>query len=401
MNNILKYIIIGTLFLGLGLGGGYQIGKYAIDFNTSKNIHKKEVSFEKKPSISNISVEGYASIVESPRKAVVNVFSEKIVRNISPWDFFFRDFSDNDEFQFPQIPQRTRRERSLGSGVIISENGYILTNNHVINGADKIFIALSSDEEQDNKQNSNNEIEAKLIGADSQTDLALLKIEKNDLPFIPFADSDNARIGDIVFAIGNPFGIGQTVTMGIISAKRKENLGVTPYDYFIQTDAAINPGNSGGALIDSEGNLIGISTALFSKSGGYQGIGLAVPSNTAQRIADSLKQNGKVKRPYLGISVIDLNEDINPITIEFLNKGYKEGALVLKVQPGGKAYSVGVKPGTLVNNINGKQVKSSEELIRFALKLKEGEEVKLKADVLDLQKGNITKKEFSFIPEVK
>jgi serine protease Do len=260
---------------------------------------------------------------------------------------------------------------------------------------------LSSEEEQDNKQNSNNEIEAKLIGADSQTDLALLKIEKNDLPFIPFADSDNARIGDIVFAIGNPFGIGQTVTMGIISAKRKENLGVTPYDYFIQTDAAINPGNSGGALIDSEGNLIGISTALFSKSGGYQGIGLAVPSNTAQRIADSLKQNGKVKRPYLGISVIDLNEDINPITIEFLNKGYKEGALVLKVQPGGKADSVGIKPGTLVNNINGKQIKSSEELIRFALKLKEDEEVKLKADVLDLQKGNITKKEFSFIPEVK
>jgi len=211
--------------------------------------------------------------------AVVNISTLRVYRTPeglppSPlWqDPFFREFFGEDFFRFFGIP-RERVERSLGSGVIVSEDGYILTNHHVIANASRIVVGLSD----------RREFEAKVVGTDPTTDIALLKIDARRLPFLPFGDSEKTQVGDIVLAIGNPFGIGQTVTMGIVSAKGRSNMGLVDYEDFIQTDAAINPGNSGGALINLEGELIGINTAIVSRTGGYQGIGFAVPSNLARR----------------------------------------------------------------------------------------------------------------------
>jgi len=263
---------------------------------------------------------------------------------------------------------------------LISADGFILTNSHVISGAEKIFVAFTDGKE----------IEAKLIGQDNKTDLALLKVEGNNVPYLAFGDSDQLEVGDVVLAIGNPFGIGQTVTMGIVSAKGRENLGILDYEDFIQTDAAINPGNSGGALIDGNGHLVGINTALFSRSGGYQGIGFSVPSNLARKIAEELKQNGKIKRSYLGVSVVNLQEVNNPLTMYLRENGYT-GALVIKVEANGPADKAGIKTGTLISKINGAPVQSAESLFKLVSQSSPDKTLEVEAQLIDLQTGKVNK----------
>ncbi|HEY9886050.1 MAG TPA: trypsin-like peptidase domain-containing protein [Vampirovibrionales bacterium] len=387
----LKPIIAICLSLGLGFGLGYGLSfslsktNQLLQTNSSANISQ---------SRSNISLthSSYAKAVSKASPAVVNVFSEKVVTNVSPIQMFFGDIFERRGYGI-QPPKR--RQQSLGSGVVISSDGYILTNNHVISGADKIQIVLNKDKDKEQ------ELEAKVIGSDEKTDLALLKIKANNLPYLKFADSDKASVGDVVLALGNPFGIGQTVTMGIISAKKRENLGILDFEDFLQTDAAINPGNSGGALIDPSGELLGINTALYSRSGGYQGISFAVPSNLAQSIAQQLKTSGKVKRSYLGVSVINLEEYPNPYSPFFLKEGFTEGALILNILEGGPADLAGLKVGTLIQEVSGKKIKTSEQLFKIVSQTKPETALKIKAYILNPESKRIKEEIFSVKPSTE
>jgi S1-C subfamily serine protease len=236
----------------------------------------------------------FAPVVQKVMPSVVNIFSSRKVatdtRNLEQFfeEPLFRRFL-GDQFRQPLIP-RERQERSLGSGVIISSDGYIVTNNHVIDGGTDIKVSL----------NDRSEYPARVVGTDSKTDLAVLKIDKTGLPALPLGDSSKVQVGDVVLAIGNPFGVGQTVTMGIVSATGRD-LGIEDYEDFIQTDAAINPGNSGGALVGAEGGLIGINTAIMSRSGGNQGVGFAIPAGMARNVTDQIIKGGKVSRAFLGV----------------------------------------------------------------------------------------------------
>ncbi|MCX6923437.1 MAG: trypsin-like peptidase domain-containing protein [Verrucomicrobia bacterium] len=245
--------------------------------------------------------------------------------------FWRRFFGDQFGRQMPNRQFNVPRPHGLGSGVIVSKDGYILTNNHVVDNADSLHVTL-----QDGR-----EFTAKVIGRDPKSDVAVIKIEANDLPAVPMADSDKVQVGDIVLAIGNPFGVGQTVTTGIVSATGRGNLGIEDYEDFIQTDAAINPGNSGGALVDVEGRLIGINTAIFSGSGGNQGIGFAIPSDLARNVMDSLVKYGHVTRGYLGLMI----QDVNPALAKEFGLKENSGALIGDVVPNGPADKAGLKNG--------------------------------------------------------
>ncbi|HUR45876.1 MAG TPA: DegQ family serine endoprotease [Candidatus Saccharimonadales bacterium] len=239
------------------------------------------------------------------------------------------------------------RQRGLGSGVIVSKDGYILTNNHVVENADEVKVAL----------NDGREFIAKVIGTDPKTDIAIVKVDAKDLPAINIADSDRIEVGDLALAIGNPFGVGQTVTMGMISAVGRGNLGLD-YEDFIQTDAAINPGNSGGALVDAEGRLIGINTAILSRSGGNQGIGFAVPANLARSVMESLVKDGKVVRGFMGVNI----QDLTPALAKEFNLKDNNGAVVSDVSPRSPAEKAGVKSGDVITAFNGKEVRDSRHL---------------------------------------
>ncbi|MDD5350411.1 MAG: Do family serine endopeptidase [Chthoniobacteraceae bacterium] len=284
----------------------------------------------------------FAPVVEKAAPSVVSIHTAKTVRVPRG----LRDF-----FGIPGAGQE--RERGLGSGVIVSEDGFILTNRHVIEAADEISVRLAGGNEAGAKS-----YKAQKIGADPGTDIAVLKIEAKGLRVLPFADSDKARVGDIVLAVGTPFGLTQTVTMGIVSGMGRGGMGIVDYENFIQTDASINPGNSGGALVDMEGRLLGINTAIFSRTGGNQGIGFAVPSNLAQEVWKSIRQNGRVIRGYLGTV-------IQPVTPELAAAfGLKEpsGALVADVAPGSPAEKAGLSHGDVIVAIDGKKVEAPREL---------------------------------------
>jgi serine protease Do len=300
----------------------------------------------------------YAPVVKKAAPSVVNIYSTRTVReqprrnpfrNIPP---MFQQFFDN---QFPQGDQqpRERKEEGLGSGVIISPDGYILTANHVVNGADEIKVSIANDDKK--------EYTAKVIGTDPQTDVAVLKIDAKDLPAITLADSDQLEIGDVVLAIGNPFGVGQTVTMGIISGLGRHGYGINGangYENFIQTDAAINPGNSGGALVDAEGRLIGINTWIATSSGGSEGVGFAVPVNMARRSMERLISSGKVTRGYLGISPQDITSGL----AQQFNLASQNGALVGDVFPGTPAEKAGIKSGDVILAFNGADISDAHGL---------------------------------------
>nr|WP_216071450.1 trypsin-like peptidase domain-containing protein [Acinetobacter haemolyticus] len=290
-------------------------------------------------------VVSYNAAVKVAAPAVVNIFTtQKIKQPNHPLlnDPVFREFFGN------QIPQQPKNENSLGSGVIVRADGYILTNNHVIAQAEQIVVAL-----YDGRR-----AEAKVIGTDPDTDLAVIKIELDKLPVLPFKLSGN-EVGDVVLAIGNPFGVGQTVTQGIISATGRSDLGINTYEDFIQTDAAINPGNSGGALIDVAGNLIGVNTAIFSQSGGSLGIGFAIPAKVCQQVLNSILKDGRVVRGWLGISLIPNNLDENVLTAKPI------GVLVADVLRGGPADQAGVKRGDTIVQVNDEQISSASHLINY------------------------------------
>lgn len=278
----------------------------------------------------------YAAAVESAAPAVVNVYTTKLVtEQANPLfnDPFFRYFFGD------RLAPRQRLENSLGSGVLVSEEGYILTNNHVVEGARDIEVLL-----RDGRS-----AEAQLVGTDPETDVAVLKINVEDLPVITFGGSTELRIGDVVLAIGNPFGVGQTVTMGIVSATGRDRVGISTFENFIQTDAAINPGNSGGALVDALGNLVGINTAIFSKSGGSQGIGFAIPMSIARDVMNQIIESGHVTRGWLGVE----SQDITPRLAESFNLQGITGIVVAGVQRDGPAAVAGLRPGDVITAMNG------------------------------------------------
>ncbi|QUS40416.1 DegQ family serine endoprotease [Tardiphaga alba] len=283
----------------------------------------------------------YAPIVQRVQPAVVNVYAAKTVQNRNPLldDPVFRRFFGGQGMQPEQM------QRSLGSGVMVDAAGLVVTNNHVIEGADQVKISLSD----------KREFEAEIVLKDSRTDLAVLRIKdaKEKFTTLDFANSDDLLVGDVVLAIGNPFGVGQTVTHGIISALARTQVGITDYQFFIQTDAAINPGNSGGALVDMHGKLVGVNTAIFSRSGGSQGIGFAIPANMVRVVVASAKSGGKaVKRPWLGARL----QNVTPEIAETLGLKTPSGALVVNVTPNSPAAKSGLKVSDLVTAIDGQAI---------------------------------------------
>jgi serine protease Do len=296
---------------------------------------------------------GYSAVVKRVLPAVVNISSTKVVKETAQEmpqgvDPFFHQFFGDDFGQKFNVPQE-RRAKALGSGVIVSPEGYILTNNHVVEGATEVTVTL----------HDKREMKARVIGTDPRTDIAVLKIEGSNFPTLTLADSSKVEVGDVVLAIGNPFGVGQTVTAGIVSATGRGGLGIEQVEDFIQTDAPINPGNSGGALVDDEGHLVGINTAILAgNSGGNQGIGFAVPINMARHDMDQILAHGKVEHGYLGI----LPQDVTPALSKAFNSNGASGALVGQVTPNSPAAKAGLKEGDIITEVNGQAVENANQL---------------------------------------
>ncbi len=322
----------------------------------------KEVHLQQAPRY-GIAQEGpvsYADAVSRAAPSVANLYNTKMVsKSTHPLlddPVFRRFFGDN-------LPRQRRMESSLGSAVIMSPEGYLLTNNHVVADADQIVVALKD----------GRETLARLIGSDPETDLAVLKIDLKNLPAITLGRSDQIQIGDVTLAIGNPFGVGQTVTMGIISATGRNQLGLNTYEDFIQTDAAINPGNSGGALVDAHGNLIGINTAIFSKSGGSQGIGFAIPVKLARDVMKAIIEQGQVIRGWLGIEV----QPLTPELAESFGLQGRAGILVAGIYRGGPAQKAGLQPGDLSLKIGNEAAVDGRRSMNQVARTQPGEKVNI------------------------
>jgi serine protease DegQ len=304
--------------------------------------------------------ESFAPAAQKVIPSVVNVFTQQKVRSPAHpalQDPIFRYFFGD------RLDARPREVSNLGSGVIVSSNGYILTNHHVVEAADEIQVALADGQT----------LPARVVGADPETDLAVLKIDADNLPAIIFAQADSLEVGDWVLAVGNPFGVGQTVTAGIVSALGRTQLGINTFENFIQTDAAINPGNSGGALVDSAGNLVGVNSAIYSRTGGSQGIGFAIPVSIARQVMDQIIKSGSVTRGWVGIEV----QDLTPELAESFNLKSTEGALIAGVLKGGPADAGGVHPGDILLAVNGKTVSNSATLLNLIAALNPGVEAQL------------------------
>ncbi len=314
------------------------------------------------PAAQGTAPASYAGAVQLAAPSVVNINTTKVVTTrATPYsdDPFMQRF-----FGGVQVPRR-QLESSLGSGVIVSEQGYILTNNHVIEGADEIQVALSD----------GRSAVAQVVGKDLETDIAVLKVDLNRLPSIIIGQSDALLVGDVVLAIGNPFGVGQTVTSGIVSATGRNHLGINTYENFIQTDAAINPGNSGGALINAEGHLIGINTAIFSRTGGSQGIGFAIPLSLAKGVMQQIIEHGRAIRGWLGIEV----QEITPPLAESFGLTDTKGVIISGVLPNGPADQAGLRRGDIVTQINGKPVDNPLALMNTVAQVIPGTAVELQA----------------------
>jgi serine protease Do len=365
-----KTMALATIFLAGAAGFGVARANQAL-FSGGVHASLKLADPSEGPSKT-----GFAPVVKSVLPDVVNISTSKVVRAQAglpegmPSDPFFRQFFGPGFDNRSQNP-RSQREESLGSGVIVSPEGYILTNNHVVEGATDVRVTLS-----DKRQ-----IQAKVVGADPKTDIAVLKVEGTGYPAVTIGDSSKVQVGDYALAIGDPFGVGQTVTMGIVSAMNRGNLGIEDYEDFIQTDAPINPGNSGGALINDRGELIGINTAIISHgSGGNQGIGFAVPVNLARQVMDQILDHGKVTRAYLGIFV----QDVTPAIAKAMGQNELHGALVGDVKAASPAGKAGLQRGDIILEINGKPVADSRELRMSISMMKPDADVKLKI----LRNGN-------------
>jgi serine protease Do len=352
------FILMVGVFVGLALSSRLDL--------TSPLAAKNQVSSRSVETLSQLS-EALSEVAGVATPSVVNISTTRLIKQSEQaFDFFddpfFRRFF-GDQAPHPNIPKE-HKEQSLGSGVIVSEDGYIVTNNHVIEKSQEIKVLLS------NKR----DYKAKLIGADPKTDLAVIKIEAKGLTALPWGDSNKLRAGEIVFAIGNPFGLNQTVTMGVIGAVGRANVGIADYEDFIQTDAAINPGNSGGALINARGELVGINTAIVSRTGGYQGIGFAVPSSMAKQVMDSLIKYKKVVRGWLGVSIQEVTSDL----AEEFGVTDLKGAIVSGVMKESPAEKAGIKQGDVLLQFNGKDVEDTGHLRNMVSQSPIGSKVKVK-----------------------
>ncbi len=310
------------------------------------------VEFKQAPSAERVMPESgkilsFNEAIKDAREWVVNISAKRRVRQNIPSAFmdpFFRQFFN---MPFGQAMPRERIQHSLGSGVIITDDGYIVTNNHVVADADEVHVTLPG---------STKDYSAKVVGTDPKSDIAVIKIDAEGLPAATMGDSDALKTGDLVFAIGNPFGVGESVSQGIVSALGKDSVGINQYENFIQTDAAINPGNSGGALVDSRGVLIGINSAIITRSGANNGIGFAIPVNMVKRVATQLIEHGKVDYGYLGVSISDLTPQLQKV---YRNK---EGAVVLNVDKDTPAQKAGLKRGDLIIRVDDQEIKDASDL---------------------------------------
>ena len=338
-----------SLLLVIGIFVGLLLAS-RLDLMTQLTA-KSQVSSKSVDTLTQLS-EALSEVAAVSTPSVVNISTTRVInsRDEAPFDFFddpfFRRFF-GDQLPRQDVPKE-HKEQSLGSGVIVSEDGYIITNNHVIEKAQEIKVLLGD----------KRDFKATLIGADPKTDLAVIKIEARGLPALPWGDANKLKVGELVFAIGNPFGLNQTVTMGVISAVGRANVGIADYEDFIQTDAAINPGNSGGALLNVRGELVGINTAIISRTGGYQGIGFAVPSSMARQVMDSLVKYKKVVRGWLGVSIQEVTSELAE---EFGVRNLK-GALVSRVMKGSPADKAGIRQGDVILQFNGKDVEDTGHL---------------------------------------
>jgi serine protease DegQ len=346
-------VVLAVLFVVATLKPEWlQPGRLAVQ-SGSPIVALKEVV----PSTTPPSAErSYSEAAQLAMPAVVNIFTSKKTPNRpsnpqaeDPWfQFFFGD----------RLPERQEPTASLGSGVIVSPEGYILTNHHVVDGADEIEIALTDGRKAN----------AKVVGSDPETDLAVLKVTLPNLPAITLGRLENIKVGDVVLAIGNPFGVGQTVTMGIVSALGRSHLGINTFENFIQTDAAINPGNSGGALVDAQGNLLGINTAIYSRSGGSLGIGFAIPVSTAKQVMESIISTGSVTRGWIGVEP----QDVTPEIADSFGLQARSGALIAAVVQGGPADRAGMRPGDVLTRVNDLAIPDTTALLNAIAQLKPG-----------------------------
>jgi serine protease Do len=379
MNEMIKRL--GKPLTAMSVGAAIVLAGSALAFSGKPKAELKTVALnlpvDERPVARDLGGRNsFAPVVKKVAPGVVKVFTTTKVHNTAfngrpgmgaPQgmdDFLRRFFGDEFDSRGPRRNFNVPRQQGIGSGVIVTKEGYILTNNHVVDGADEVKVAL-----QDGR-----EFTAKVIGRDPKSDVAVIKIDAKDLPTVPMADSEKVEVGDVVLAVGNPFGIGQTVTTGIVSATGRAGAVGLDYEDFIQTDAAINPGNSGGALVDAEGRLIGINTAILSRSGGNQGIGFAIPVNLARDVMESLVKDGRVTRGYLGVMI----QDLNPALAKQFDLKDSEGALVGDVTPKSPAEKAGLKSGDIIVEFNGKKVTDSRHLKLEVARIKPGESVSVK-----------------------
>jgi serine protease Do len=345
----------------IALISGYIIGKREGVFSKKSSIPKYTYNLRVPKELTGESA-AFSNVVKVISPLVVNVSTTKtVIKKNDPFSHFF-DSPFNDFFE-PFNRPRERKEQSLGSGVLVSPDGYIITNNHVVEKADEIKVKLYDQQTYTGK----------IIGTDPKTDIAIIKISAKDLPAINWGNSDTLQVGEFVLAFGNPYSLGHTVTMGIISALGRANVGIADYEDFIQTDAAINPGNSGGPLVNIKGELIGINTAIFSRTGGYQGIGFAVPSNMARSVMTQLIKGGKVTRGWLGITIQNFTPEL---AREF---GLKKitGALITDIFEKSPAEKAGLKRGDVILQLNGKKIKNVESLRNMVAQSKVASKIKL------------------------
>jgi len=346
---ILSFVLLASLCIqSSAWAQSSKISRESIDFLTKTGQAMAEIAEAVKPAIVNISTTKTEKITGTPMDPMFD-------------DPFFRRFF-GDRFRLPETP-RERKSMSLGSGVIVSPDGYILTNTHVVKDADKIKVTLSD----------KREFTGKIIGNDPKTEISIIKIEAKGLLTLPVGDSDKLKVGEVVLAVGSPFGLAQTITMGIVSALGR-NIGVADYEDFIQTDAAINPGNSGGALVNARGELVGINTAIFSTTGGYQGIGFAIPSNLAKTVMKSLIEKGKVIRGWLGVSI----QTITPELAQQFKLKKDEGTLVADIVEGGPADKAGLMRGDVITEFDGKEVNEPFQLRNMVANTPPGETKEVK-----------------------
>jgi serine protease DegQ len=329
--------------------------------NRGQTIVVKQVESSARLSLTG----SYSYAAKKAMPSVVNIFTSKKVA-VNPHQKYLEDPNFRHFFgdQLDDLDSQSQPESSLGSGVIVSEQGLILTNNHVVAAADEIEIALAD----------GRKMSAKVVGTDPDTDLALIKVNADHLPAITFASSDRLSVGDVVLAIGNPFGVGQTVTQGIVSALGRNHLGINIFENFIQTDASINPGNSGGALIDTDGNLVGVNSAIYSRNGGSMGIGFAIPATLARQVMEQIVSQGNVTRGWIGIEA----QDITPELAESFKLSKQQGALIAGVLKNSPADNAGLRSGDILLEIEGKPVVDSPSMLNLIAVLKPNQKANLK-----------------------